>query len=309
MDGSRSRRYKLFLLFLLQISLMDSCVGSPADNLADKAEDQQHNVQNKKSLKDLVDTGVIEEADDEDKSVVNAKTTSPSTPLLRQYFNPSIIDGKQCNRKSEAVISHISQVHKVKKKQFYGCTLTNGEQAMITNQMDTAINIGCMRQKGPKEQELEAEESKLSGKKVDFSPENIEYFRQAADLTANINPNTIELLSTRHLRKDYVFVMNVYVDPENDHNKVGPNWMCVIDRVNRGEYGSHDHIFLRVFSNYTKKESFRYEVTTNGVYEANPRLVESWTALSSRLLKGVGQDKVNITNLFPRSPGADFLEH
>ena len=294
MDDHRSENLfanRMVLSLVWAVVITSHCVGCHLleDSTSLVTHDQD-------SIMDGVDD-IIEETDEQDQSQPSHDNSSGSSPTQRQYYNPSIMDGKNCDRKSEKVIVHISEGHKVNRKYFKGCILVYGEQAMISNRMDVPVSIRCTRQKSHKEMQLEAAENT----QFRWNSEN----QSKETDNATVHVNATEFLSGV-IRQDYVFVMNAYVDPEDDYDRDHPKWICNIERVNRAMYGSRDRITFDVFADYTKKESFRYDITTNGVYEANPRLVKNWTGFSS-FPKRLSGHNVNISSLFPRSPGDDFL--
>ena len=298
----REEFHRLWHLLMFGIIILNGCVGRqlPSDPNLTREEVGEDIPQDTKQ-----DVG--------NYNIFTRTASLPPTSQTRQgvYYNPSIMDGKKCDRKSVQKIIKMSEVYRAKKHYFKGCIIASGEQAMISNSMETPVNIGCMRPKSIREQQLDMLEDNDSGGKPKPKPkeEDILWLKEVASKSdLELRPNTTEFMPVSRIPRDSVLVLNVYVDPEDDYNREAPKWMCIITRVDRGEYGMDDRIFLDVFSDYTKKETFLYDITTSGVYEGNPRLVKKWTEGSSALgpRNSVGSP-VNFSDLFPRSPGADLV--
>lgn len=328
----------LFISLFLHVTVLSTiCVGE-----LEQRQGFSNDFTDELLLQDNLPQSGNDDHDDHDEGMFNNSNSNslPSSysPPPRQFFNPSIIDGPKCIRKSVRYVANLTQLSRFKRHEFKGCILKLGEQTSIENNMDTPINIGCMRPKPPKELELEQQQFQSKDKdqqqqeqkqkqgdneaiqeKVDPWPIDIwlrdlvheAAVRENRSETTNPNRTNTETISVSHMKQSSVLVINAYVDPEDDYNRDPPKWMCVIDRVNRQEYGKNDRIYLDVFSDYTKKETFSYVVNTVGVFETNPRIVKGWTqgtSLGKRDASSAGtENKTNISYLFPRSPGADFL--
>jgi len=238
---------------------------------------------------------------------------------LRQFYNPSIMDGVKCTRKSVKSIINKSEILNIKRHNFNGCIIKTGEQAAISNDMDIAVNIGCMRHKTPKELELEAQAAALKPKSLEVDDDNDRYLtwlRQISGDSLPFDASKTETLSAFNMTQDKILVLDVYVDPEDDYNKIPPQWICTIDRVNGKEYGIEDRIYFQLFVDYFQKERFWYGIYTSGLYESNPRLVRNWTSgnpfikpewETTRSFGSESSNNRNISDLFPPSPGKAIL--
>lgn len=160
----------------------------------------------------------------------------------RQF--PSPVDGGNCDSRSISSVVPAWEVSGFKRKLFSGCTIRSGELVAITNRLSVPLNIVCRNE----------------DKKPDF----------AATGNQVSTTSVTEELKGSLIPPNYSFVMNVYVNVEN---MVGPRWTCLLTR---SDPSYNEVINFTAFSDYKKRESFHYEVTSSGLYESDPRLVKRW---------------------------------
>lgn len=150
------------------------------------------------------------------------------------------VDGPGCDRSGASVVLPGLETDKYQRKEFTGCTIRRGENAVILNKMNVAINVLCWKQ-GKRVQNATEEGSGLEDK-------------QKAE---NIPPG-------------YAFVMDVYINVEDIF---GPKYECIIMRHDPND---EEAIRFNVFTDYYKREYFLYEVRRTGLYQIDPRLTTRW---------------------------------
>ena len=90
--------------------------------------------------------------------------------------------------------------------------------------------------------------------------------RELLDINCTNSAN--DTVETTDLMFGKTFIIDAYLNPNLGSD---PGWDCTLKR-----YGTGETITFRVFGNFQNKESFDYEVTTNGLYDMNPRLALRW---------------------------------
>lgn len=176
--------------------------------------------------------------------------------LKQSYYNPYVMEKPGCDRRSVSQIVDEGNFQSFKPKEFPGCVVRFGELAMIANFIEQPIQINCSRQ----------------ASKIDILQQGEGYNYSHVNQT----------LSVDHLAHNKLWVLDVYVNPEDDYQGEGPKWTCEIKRVNVDDYGKKDKITFEPFADYKIKDAFEFEVREYGLYEANPRLVRPWTTRKDR---------------------------
>lgn len=95
---------------------------------------------------------------------------------------------------------------------------------------------------------------------------NFVLLRDFLDINCTAGTQSIETLDLPYGK---TWVIDSYANPNLEAD---PGWMCTIKR-----YSTGDKMIFSPFGSYDRKETFDYEVRSNGLYDMNPHLTLRWT--------------------------------